>query len=135
MAKFQLELPNELLKQLAQLEQDAPEMLGEMTQAGAEVVHRNVLNNMRKSFSDTKRIEPHLKVTRVYRTHSDDAVNTKVGFYGYFDDGTPAELVALAREYGTNRGEMKKPFFRRAFRKSEIESEMLKVQDKYIPKD
>ena len=184
MAKFQLELPNELVKQLTKLEQDTPEMMSEMTQAGAEVVYRNVLKNMKRSFKDTARLEPHLKITRVYRTKYDNAINTKVGFYGYLagtegkttkftkkttyvarvvdkqgktkgrvrsinagragttgvktyshNYGVPASLVAIAREYGTSSGEKKKPFFRRAFRKSEIESTMLKVQDKYIPKD
>lgn len=156
MAKFQLELPVELMKQLAKLEQETPEMLGEMTQAGAEVTYQNVLKNMRKSFSDTKRLEPHLKITRVYRTPTDDGINTKVGFYGYLEGtegkitkytnrksgktyshnyGVPAQLVAIAREYGTSSGEKKKPFFRRAFKKGEITDAMLKVQGKYIPKD
>lgn len=156
MAKFQLELPTELIKELAKLEQDTPEMLGEMTQAGAEVAYRNVLQNMKGSFADTKRLEPHLKITRVYRTPSDDGVNTKVAFYGYLEGtegtttkytnrkskktyshnyGVPAQLVAIAREYGTSSGEQKKPFFRRSFKKGEITSAMLRVQDKYIPKD
>ena len=163
MAKFQLELPVELMKQLAKLEQETPEMLGEMTQAGAEVAYQNVLKNMRKSFSDTARLEPHLKITRVYRTPTDKAVNTKVGFYGYLagtegkvtkftkkttskkgvtsvktyshNYGVPAQLVAIAREYGTSSGERKKPFFRKSFKKGEITDAMLKVQDKYIPKD
>ena len=97
MAKFQLELPNELIKQLAKLEQDTPEMMGEMTQAGAEVVYRNVLKNMRKSFSDTARLEPHLKITKVYRTYTNKAINTKVGFYGYLA-GTEGKTTKFTKK-------------------------------------
>jgi hypothetical protein len=42
----------------------------------------------------------------------------------------------MAREYGTSRGEVKKPFLRPAFRQKEkIESAMLLEQDKYIKGD
>ena len=84
-------------------------------------------------------------MTKVYKTPSDDGVNTYVGFFGYDPDskptarhpkGTPIPLIAMAREYGTSRNgkdvERKKPFFRKSFNKNQIEQAMLKVQDKYI---
>ena len=49
--------------------------------------------------------------------------------------GVPISLIALAREYGTSSGEGKKPFFRKSFKKAEIEAEMKKVQEKYLPKE
>ena len=53
--------------------------------------------------------------------------------YGYDKEGTPIPLKALAREYGTSRGEKKKPFFRKAFRQeSAITNAMKKAQEKYI---
>ena len=41
----------------------------------------------------------------------------------------------MAREYGTSNGEAKKPFFRKSFKKDEIENEMRKVEEKYLPKE
>lgn len=137
MAKFKAELPNDLIKQFESLANgEASKMLEEMTQAGAEVAYNNVQANMKKSFEDSERLEKCLVKSRVYRTKSDDGVNTKVAFYGYFVNKqgktVPAPLVAMAREFGTSRGEAKKPFIRRAFKKAEITDAMLKVQGKYL---
>ncbi len=133
MAGFNAELPNELIKSFQELETNTEEMLGEMTKAGAEVVYKQVKSNMKSSFKSTESLEKGLKITKSYRTPSDDGINTKVGFYGYDEDGIPIPLKALAREYGTSRGEKKKPFFRKAFRQeSAITNAMMKVQEKYI---
>ena len=133
MAGFNAELPNELIKSFQELETNTEEMLGEMTKAGAEVVYKQVKSNMKSSFKSTKSLEKGLKITKSYRTPSDDGINTKVGFYGYDEDGIPIPLKALAREYGTSRGEKKKPFFRKAFRQeSAITNAMMKAQEKYI---
>ena len=135
MAKFQSELPNDLIKVFEDLETNCDEMLGEMCEAGAEVVYNNALSNMKKAFKSTRSLEKGLKVTKVYKTPSDDGINVHVGFYGYTDEGVPIPLIAQAREYGTSKGEAKKPFFRKSFKKAQIEAEMQKVQDKYIKGD
>ena len=133
MAGFNAELPNELIKSFQKLEANTDEMLSEMTKAGAEVVYKQVKSNMKSSFKSTESLEKGLKITKSYRTPSDDGINTKVGFYGYDKEGTPIPLKALAREYGTSRGEKKKPFFRKAFRQeSAITNAMKKAQEKYI---
>lgn len=133
MAGFNAELPNELIKSFQELETNTEEMLSEMTRAGAEVVYKQVKSNMKSSFKSTESLEKGLKITKSYRTPSDDGINTKVGFYGYDKDGIPIPLKALAREYGTSRGEKKKPFFRKAFRQeSAITNAMMKAQEKYI---
>ena len=133
MAGFNAELPNELIKSFQELEANTEEMLSEMTRAGAEVVYKQVKSNMKSSFKSTESLEKGLKITKSYRTPSDDGINTKVGFYGYDEDGIPIPLKALAREYGTSRGEKKKPFFRKAFRQeSAITNAMKKAQEKYI---
>ena len=106
-----------------------------MTQAGAKEVEKNVINNMSKSFKTTKSLRQGLKITKTYKTPSDDGINTYIGFYGYDDDGIPIPLKALAREYGTSRGEKKKTFFRKSFKKNDIEQVMMKIQDKYIKGD
>ena len=133
MAGFSLELPTEVIGSINKLYDNAEDMMMEMTNAGAQVVYKNIQSNMRRSFKTTKSLEKGLKVTRAYKTKSDDAINTKVGFYGYDEDKVPIPLKALAREYGTSRGERKKPFMRKAFKDtSGITNAMLKVQERYI---
>ena len=135
MAKFQEELPYELMKVFEDLETNCEDMFGEMCKAGAETVYNKVKSNMGKVFKSTKSLEKGLKITRVYKTPSDDGINVHVGFYGYTEEGVPIPLIAQAREYGTSKGEKKKPFFRKSFNKKAIEQAMQKVQDKYIKGD
>ena len=133
MAGFSAELPNELIKSFQELENNTEEMLSEMTRAGAEVVYKQVKANMKNSFKSTESLDKGLKITKSYRTPTDDGINTKVGFYGYNDKGVPIPLIAMAREFGTSQGEKKKPFFRKAFRQeSAITNAMMKAQEKYI---
>lgn len=135
MAKFHQELPNDLIKVFEDLETNCDDIFGKMCNAGAKVVYNNVLANIKKVFKSTKSLEKGLKITKVYKTPSDDGINVKVGFYGYTDEGTPIPLIAQAREYGTSSGEVKKPFFRKSFKKKDIEQAMQQVQDKYIKGD
>lgn len=143
MAKFQGEVPNELMKMFEDLETNCENIFGEMCKAGAETVYNKVQNNMKKAFADTKTLEKGLKITKVYKTPSDDGINVHIGFYGYNADkktkkhpnGVPIPLIAMAREYGTSSGEAKKPFFRKSFKKKDIEQAMKQVQDKYIKED
>ena len=133
MAGFNLELPKELIKNMENLSSNTEQMMKDMTRAGAEIVYNEVKSNMKKSFKTTTSLEKGLKISKSYRTKSDDGINTKVGFYGYTEDGTPIPLIALAREYGTSSGEKKKPFLRKAFKKEDaIKDAMLKAQEKYI---
>ena len=135
MAKFQSELPNDLIKMFEELETNCTDIFGEMCKAGAEVVYKNVKSNMGSVFKSTDSLDKGLKITKVYKTPSDDGINVHVGFYGYNDKGVPIPLIAQAREYGTSKGEAKKPFFRKSFKKAEIEQAMQTVQDKYIKGD
>lgn len=152
MARFKMELPNELINQFKALADNSEKMIEEMTEAGAKVVYDNVLTNMQGSFNDANKLKPFLKITRTYKTPSDDGINTKVGFYGYYKDktftvrnkkngniysyvGVPVPLIVRAREFGSSSGEQKKPFFRKSFNKSQIENAMLQVQKKYIKED
>lgn len=175
MAKFNTKLPQEIIGQLQALEKS--KMFEEMLNAGARVVYDNIKSNMRKVFKTTARLEECLRITKVYRTFTDDAINEKIAFYGYLKGtegkttkftrattykatakgrngsvrsinsgragstsvktyshkyGTPAPLVAMAREYGTASGEQKRPFVRPAFNAKQITDAMLKVQKEYI---
>ena len=135
MAKFNKELPNDLIKVFEELETDCFDIFGEMCKAGAQVVYDNVTANIGKVFKSTKSLMQGLKITKVYKTPSDDGINVHIGFYGYSDKGVPIPLIAMAREFGTSRGEKKMPFFRKSFNKNAIEQAMQKVQDKYIKGD
>lgn len=144
MAGMNVELPTDVLKDLERVEVNTSEMMGEMVQAGADVVLAAVRSALSGSFASTRSLIQGLRVTRVYRTPSDGGINVKVGFFGYsklhrskkYPNGVPIELIANAREYGTSSGETAKPFFRKQFRrKAPIESAMQRVQDKYLPKD
>lgn len=138
MARFNIELPNDIIKQFDSLDKNTTKMLEEMTEAGAKVVHENIKASVPQSWYASN-IMKCLKMTRPYKTPSDDGVNVKVAFYGYFinENGrkTPAPLVANVTEYGrSNSPYPKKPFMRRAFNKGKIEKAMQAVQNKYIPK-
>ena len=143
MAKFFGELPNDLLQVFEDLETNAPIMMGKMCQAGARVVYNNVVKHLGKSFKNPSTLLKGLKVTKVYKTPSDDGINVHIGFYGYNKDkitaahpkGVPIPLIAMAREYGTSSGEDAKPFLRKSFSKKDIEAAMLEVQNQYIKEE
>lgn len=150
MARFKSEVPLELMKQFDNLSKNSEKMLGEMTEAGAKVVYENIKANMHSAFKNTSELEKHLLITKVYKNKK-GAIGNKVGFAGYKKkdggysmkkgkrsytyEGVPIPLIIVAREYGTSRGEAKKPFIRPAFKKAMIESAMLGVQKKYIKDD
>ena len=138
MASFKAELPNDIIKQFESIEKNTDKMLEEMTEAGARLVLENIKASVPKNWYSSN-IMKCLKITKTYKTPSDDGVNTKVAFYGYFinenGEKIPAPLVANVTEYGrSNSPYPKKPFLRRSFKKADIEKAMKAVQDKYIPK-
>ena len=135
MAKFVGDMPKELIKQFEQLEIDTPKMLADMVKAGAEVVQKNVDAKMPKELK--KALDNPVKLSKVYKTPTDDGINQQVVISGYFVNKwkqvTPAPLVANIFEYGrTGAPYPKKPFFRASFNKGQIENAMLKEQEKYI---
>lgn len=157
MAKSKAILPTGLIKEFESLNINTEKMLGEMTKTGAETVEQNIKVNAPTGIKTEHQIMSKLKVSKTYKTPSDGGINTKVAFF-YGDSSKDAyfinkegEEVAIpmllnAYEYGKsqprktkkgyNRGVFpKKPFLRKSFRKKQIESAMLKVQDKYIKGD
>ena len=132
MGKFEMILPDEILKDFRKIYDNSDKIFGEMTKAGAEVVLSNVRANVPRSFKNSN-IMKTLKMTKTYKTPSDDGINNKVGFYGYFvnQNGvtTPAPLVCNVFEYGSTKFS-KQPFLRKSFRKDQIERAMLDAQKK-----
>ena len=132
MARFEMQLPDSIMKDFQKIYNDSDKIFGEMTKAGAEVAMNNIRANVPASFKNSN-IMNCLRLTRTYKTPSDDGINTKVGFYGYFINKqgkrTPAPLVANVFEYGRSNF-TKKPFLRKSFRKEQIEKAMMDAQTK-----
>lgn len=146
MAKFEMQLPDEIMKDFQRIYDDSDRIFGNMTKAGAEVALSNV-----KAHVPIPEMASHVKLTRTYKTPSDDGINTKVYISGYLPfkgnrksfsrrgrdggnvystkKGVPLEFLANIYEYGRSGSPFpKRPFFRKAFRKSEIEKAMLAEQ-------
>lgn len=130
MARFTLEIPKEIIDELNKVKDNSDEIFGEMTKAGAEVVLKNVKANVPATWRNSE-IMNNIGLTDIYKTPSDDGINTKVIISGYFNNQrgelTPAPLVANVTEYGSSK-QAKHPFFRKSFKKGEIEAAMLKKQ-------
>ena len=150
MAKFEMQLPNDIIKQFEQIYSYSDEIFGEMTKAGAEVV----AENLRNYAPDI--LKPYVKITRIYRTLSDGGINTKTYFSGFipfsnpnrkmfsrrggnsegkvYGDpyaGVPAEFLANLYEYGRSTAPFPKhPFLRKSFNEEQIRKAMLDVQKK-----
>lgn len=138
MAKFEMGVPEDMVKAFEELGANAKGMLGEMTKAGAEAVVKSVEANVPKSFRGSD-IMNCLHITKVYETPSDGGINTKVAFYGYFEnkrgETVPAELVCNVMEYGRSDGKVKKhPFMRKSFKSKDVRTAMQKKQDEWLEK-
>ena len=136
MAKMETKLPTDLIKRFDAITAENVQMFEEMTTAGAKVVEEHIRQRAPQSIKSSKMMEC-LKVTRPYLSNDGDKVNTKVAFYGYFEnrDGrkTPAPLVANVFEFGRGPDkEMKQPFVRKSFTGKDIEQAMLQKQDEII---
>lgn len=146
MAKFEMELPDEIIKDFKKIYDNSEKIFGGMTRAGAQVV----LNNVKTSVPLSS-MASHVKLSKTYKTPSDGGINTKVYFSGYLPfkgnrkafkrrgrkgsdvytttKGIPVDFLAQIYEYGrSTRPFPKKPFFRKAFKKAQIEKAMIKAQ-------
>lgn len=148
MAKFEVELPTDIIKKFDATAAETEKIMKEMTRAGAEVVAKNVESNA----PDV--IKGHVKISKSYNTPSDGGVNTKVYISGYipFSDpnrqfftragasgklystskGVPADFLAKIYEYGRSNAPFPKhPFLRKSVKKDQIEQAMTKVRVKF----
>jgi len=132
MARFEMQLPDQIMKDFQKISNNYEQIFGEMTRAGAEVAMSNLRANLPAGIRDSGMMSC-LKMTRTYKTPSDDGINTKVGFFGYFTNENgqrvPAPLVANVFEYGRSNAPFpKQPFLRKSFSKAKIEKAMLEAQ-------
>lgn len=132
MARFEMQLPTELMKDFDKIENSTDEIFGAMVKAGAEVARSNVLANLPDGIKNSPMLS-NLVVTRVYKTPSDDGINVKVMFSGYFTNENgqrvAAPLVANVFEYGRSNAPFpKQPFMRKSFKAGQIKEAMLKAQ-------
>nr|DAQ73109.1 MAG TPA: hypothetical protein [Caudoviricetes sp.] len=134
MAKIIVDIDDSVLKDISYIDKQFDHIFGGMTKAGAEVVYKNVISALPEPLRSSG-FSSHVKLSKVYKTPSDDGINTKVMITGYFinKDGrkTPAPLVANMFEYGSDkRNYPKQPFFRKSFKKSQIMKAMEEEQKK-----
>lgn len=134
MAKFEAELPKELMADFEKVFVNSEKIFGQMTKAGAKVVMSNIKAAVPSGIRSSDMMNC-LRITKTYKTPTDDGINTKVGFYGYFINKngvrTPAPLVANVFEYGRSNAPFpKQPFLRRSFNEGQIKAAMLKEQEK-----
>jgi hypothetical protein len=132
MAKLVMDIDDSVLKDISYIDKQFDHIFGGMTKAGAEVVYKNVISALPESLRSSG-FSSHVKLSKVYKTPSDDGINTKVMITGYFinKDGrkTPAPLVANMFEYGSSKKQYPKhPFFRKSFKKSQIMKAMEEAQ-------
>lgn len=132
MAKVIVDIDDSVLKDISYIDKQFDNIFGGMTKAGAEVVYKNVISTLPEALRSSG-FSSHVKLSRVYKTPSDDGINTKVMITGYFinKDGrkTPAPLVANMFEYGSSKKKYPKhPFFRKSFKKSQIMKAMEEAQ-------
>lgn len=132
MAKLVVDIDESVLKDISYIDKQFDNIFGGMTQAGAEVVYKNVISALPESLKSSG-FSSHVKLSKVYRTPSDDGINTKVMITGYFinKEGkkTPAPLVANLFEYGSSKRKYpKQPFFRKSFKRSQIMKAMEEAQ-------
>lgn len=134
MAKIVVDIDDSVLKDISYIDKQFDHIFGGMTQAGAEVVYKNVFANLPEALKSSG-FTKNVKLSRVYKTPSDDGINTKVMITGYFKNKegkkTPAPLVANMFEYGSDKRKYPKhPFFRKSFKKSQIMKAMEETQKK-----
>lgn len=134
MAKIVFDIDDSVLKDISYIDKQFDHIFGGMTQAGAEVVYKNAISALPEPLRSSG-FSSHVKLSKVYKTPSDDGINTKVMITGYFinKDGrkTPAPLVANMFEYGSSKKNYpKQPFFRKSFKKSQIMKAMEEEQKK-----
>ena len=124
MAKIVFDIDDSVMKDISYIDKDFERIFGGMTQEAAKVVMNNVKNSMPSALKKSLSSE-NVKISKIYKTPTDDGINTKVMITGYFinEDGkkTPAPLVANMFEYGSSKKKYPKhPFFRKSFKKSQI---------------
>ena len=132
MAKLVVDIDDSVLKDISYIDKQFDKIFGGMTQAGAEVVYKNVISALPEALKSSG-FSSNVKLSKVYRTPSDDGINTKVMITGYFKNKegkkTPAPLVANMFEYGSSKKKYPKhPFFRKSFKKSQIMKAMEEAQ-------
>ena len=146
MAKFEMQLPTDVIKDAQFLYDNADIIFGKMTEAGAKVVAENIKNNAPDI------LKPYVKTSVTYRTPSDGGINTKAYISGYIPfsnpnrqffarrngssskiytttAGVPADFLANLYEYGRSTAPFPKySFYRKSWVRETIEKAMLKMQ-------
>ena len=147
MAKFELNLPESVIKDFKRMYDNAEEIFAYMTQEGAKVAKAQC------DATAPPMVRAYSRLSRTYKTPSDDGIATQVYYLGYIPfsnpnrkyftrkgggskvhsttEGVPVEFLCNLYEYGRSTSPFpKKPWFRKAFRGAEIARVMYEAQKK-----
>lgn len=132
MAKFEAQLPTEILREIETVERNALDIFKGMTKAGAQYAVENMKANAAKAFRGGvgAKVAAKAKVTKPYITRKNE-ITTKAAFYGYIEKsdgkafymsqkgkkfgpypGIPVPLLCNLAEFGASSARMPGPFRR-----------------------
>jgi len=107
MARFEAQLPADILKDVDFLANNAMKIFGGMTKAGAEVAAENMKQRTKKALKSNiaGKVAAKIKVTKSYTTRKHE-IATAARAYGYVakSDGKPFYLSKKGKKYGPYPG-------------------------------
>lgn len=107
MAKFEMGLPTDILKDVNFIEKNAVNIFKGMVKAGAEVAADNMRQRTRKALKSniSGKVAAKIKVTKPYETRRHEIAAGSRG-YGYIpkSDGKPFVLKKKGKTYSYNQG-------------------------------
>ena len=146
MAKYVMEKPDDIIKDIEFITGNADKIFGGMTKAGAETAMEIMASTC------PSLLRPYVKISKTYKTPTDGGINTKAYFSGYIpfsnpnrkwferrngktskvyrtSKGVPVDFLGILYEYGRSTAPFpKKPFLRKAFRSPKIQEAMARAQ-------
>lgn len=141
MAKFEVTLPTDLIRQLDKLGSKGDEISQKMLKAGASILYTEIDKNLKKSLYAGRRYDKNYPTGALERSLTIDKPKKdkngnhfiRIYFKGKDSRGTPNALKAAVMEYGSSK-QQKKPFIRPAERavEKEVNAEMQRIFDEEI---
>ena len=128
---------DDVLNLYKDLDFQCPAIFDRAVEETADMVIEPVKAASRAVFTDTSELDKHIKATKVYRT-AHGVVSVKIQYAGYLygNKKKPVPLIINAREFGSKRGEVKRPFIRPTVTKlkTSVEKRMQAIVDEEVGK-
>lgn len=141
MARFEVTLPTDLIRQLDKLGSKGDEISYKMLKAGAVILRDELDKNLKKNLYSGRKYDNNYptgaleKSLTIDKPKKDKNGNNSIRIYfkGKDSNGVPNALKAAVMEYGSSK-QQKKPFIRPAEKavEKEVNAEMQKIFDEEI---